>query len=151
MKKAIFIFMIAVLAGSEVSASGPERVTIIRTLIMEAVGDGEEAMQAVGEVIRNRMADKRWPDTAYEVVTQPWQFSCNNGDREKNWKQFKKRNRIDGGDWMRASKAWEKSKTSNITKGSNLYHATYISAPRWDWSKVEQKAIINNHVFYQEK
>ena len=144
--------MVATFMGSGAFASEPERVTVIRTLIMEAIGepDPETSMTAVGEVIRNRVADSRWPATAYEVVTQPMQFSCNNGDREANWKAFKRRNRTDAGDWQRAAKAWEASLTSNLTDGAVLYHAIYIAAPRWDWSKCEKTVTISNHVFYRE-
>jgi N-acetylmuramoyl-L-alanine amidase len=47
-----------------------------RTLWGEARNQGSYGMQAIGEVIRNRVADPRWPDTFVGVCTQPKQFSC---------------------------------------------------------------------------
>jgi hypothetical protein len=46
----------------------------------EARGEPRLAKLAVAHVILNRMADRRWPDTAVEVVTQPRQFSAFNAN-----------------------------------------------------------------------
>ena len=41
----------------------------------EARGESDEAIRGVLWVIRNRVADKRWPSTAAGVILQPYQFS----------------------------------------------------------------------------
>ena len=49
---------------------------LARTLWGEARNQGPYGMQAVGEVIANRVADQRWPSTFAGVCQQPKQFSC---------------------------------------------------------------------------
>ena len=46
-----------------------------RTLYGEARGEPRDGKVAVAWVIRNRMADERWPDYASEVCLQRFQFS----------------------------------------------------------------------------
>jgi len=47
----------------------------------EGRGCSPAAQAGIYWVIRNRVADPRWPNTAAEVVLQPWQFSAfNSGD-----------------------------------------------------------------------
>ncbi len=139
------IFLFCIFCCIEAHASDTEPI-VIRTIIMEAVGAGEIAMQGVSEVIRNRVSDRRWPDNPLDVVIQPWQFSPNNGNREKNWKSFVRRNEIDGGDWRRALKAWKKSSVSNITNGANHFYATWIKPPSWS-RKMKVTTKIENIVF----
>ena len=61
-----------------------DRDTMIRTIIGEAAGEGPEGMAAVALVIRNRMADSRYPDTPGGVSLQPGQFSAWNTDGSGN-------------------------------------------------------------------
>ena len=55
------------------SAAG-ERDCLAAIAVLEAAGEGEKGMRAVIRVVRNRMADTRFPATACEVVRQPGQF-----------------------------------------------------------------------------
>ncbi len=48
----------------------------IKTIAYEASDQSFEGQVAVAEVIKTRIRDVRWPQTAKEVVHQPWQFSC---------------------------------------------------------------------------
>ena len=57
---------------------------MIRTIVGEAAGEGPEGMAAVALVIRNRMADSRYPDTPGGVSLQPGQFSAWNTDGSGN-------------------------------------------------------------------
>ena len=45
-------------------------------IYQEAGGDAcsDETRQMVGEVVLNRVADHRYPDTLYEVLAQPYQY-----------------------------------------------------------------------------
>lgn len=46
----------------------------------EARGESELGMRLVAQTIRNRVDDKRWPNTYVGVITQPWQFSAFNAN-----------------------------------------------------------------------
>jgi len=58
----------------------PQKITelmyLAKTIWAEARGEGPEGMRLVAWVIRNRVNDKRWPDTYYSVTTQRAQFSA---------------------------------------------------------------------------
>ena len=49
---------------------------LARTIWAEARGEGKTGMESVGNVIRNRVEDQRWPDSYNGVCRQKWQFSC---------------------------------------------------------------------------
>ena len=53
----------------------------------EARGASMPAKQGVLSVIRNRVADKRFPNTSAGVIVQPWQFSSFN-DSDPNSKRW---------------------------------------------------------------
>lgn len=48
---------------------------IARVVLAEAEGEGEEGKRLVVDVILNRMESPYFPDTAYEVIHQPYHFS----------------------------------------------------------------------------
>lgn len=50
--------------------------TLARTIWGEARGEGRIGMECVAEVVRNRVLDRRWPDTYTGVCRQRLQFSC---------------------------------------------------------------------------
>lgn len=50
--------------------------TVTLTMLGEARGEEVEGRIAVGNVIRNRVNDDRWPDTFKDVCLQKMQFSC---------------------------------------------------------------------------
>lgn len=58
-----------------------ERFLVALCLWREARGESMRGKRLVASVIRNRVDDKRWPNTYSGVVLQPWQFSAfNAGD-----------------------------------------------------------------------
>lgn len=68
-------------AGSNVDA---EILTLARTLYGEARGEPREGIQAVANVILNRVMSDRYPNTVAKVCLQRLQFSCwNNNDPNK--------------------------------------------------------------------
>lgn len=121
----------------------------INTLLLEARGEGQKGMQAVAEVIRTRSAERHL--TFEQVCFQRLQFSCWN-NKATAWKTLASlEKRKDYAElYRKAKQAWEDSATSNITSGSNLYHADYVH-PDWDWSKAKRKVKIGQHIFYKEK
>jgi hypothetical protein len=112
----------------------------VATLILEAVGEGYEAMVAVGEVIRNRAAEsgKKYG----EVCLMPRQFSgWNDAARAR---EFLSRHRAY---YETAFRAWLDSSSSNLTRGATHYHADYVH-PYWADS-MHCSAKIGRHIFYR--
>lgn len=60
--------------------SGKDRDALIRTIIGEAAHQGPKGWAAVAEVVVNRTEDTRWPNSIYDVVHQPKQFSAWNSE-----------------------------------------------------------------------
>jgi len=59
--------------------SEEERIDYLtKTVIGEAVGEGEIGMAVVAQVIANRSGDARWPSDPVAVAGQKFQFSTNN-------------------------------------------------------------------------
>ena len=58
-------------------ASDPDVEIVAKTICHEAAGEGLNCWIAVAEVIRNRIASDKFPDTAEKVIYQDGQFSDN--------------------------------------------------------------------------
>lgn len=140
-----------ILAGVAINASAepkpPTHITdrqlLASVLIMEAGGEGRAGMQAVWEVIWTRAKNRRLSPVG--VVTQRKQFSCLNhiepgraiatAQRHPHWRH-----------------AWGivgSPPVTNITKGAEHYHATWmVKAPYWaDPSK--KTVTLGRHTFYK--
>ena len=132
------------------------RLNLLTGLIWgEARGEAIQGKLAVAWVVRNRVLDKRWPDTYEDVILQPWQFSCfNPGDANHHsvlrsllpswgWSDL---------DWREcryAAMGVISSWVQDMTKGANHYHAVALDpAPKWaDSGKVT--GTIGGHIFYR--
>jgi N-acetylmuramoyl-L-alanine amidase len=120
----------------------------------EARGEPIHGKIAVAWVVRNRMIDKRWPDTYEDVILQPLQFSCFNDDdpnRESVINHlFPSCGAWNDRDWRECRYAAEGVYdlwVQDLTKGANHYHTKQIT-PYWaDSTKVT--VIIENHIFYR--
>lgn len=119
----------------------------VKTLFLEARGEGLIGMTAVAEVIRTRA--KNTGDTPTDVCMKAYQFSCYNPMKEAIKNKYRL-SRMTGADWQLAAKAWEESKHSNWTKGATLYANLGKCTPRWDWSKTVKTAKIGRHTFWRE-
>lgn len=114
------------------------------TLWREGRGEPIEARRAIYWVIRNRMNDKRWPDTAYAVCTQPKQFSCYNAD-DLNATLLPSQKIAAG--W----RAWNEclqivdNPGADPTNGANHYHTKAIR-PNWH-NALKVTARIGAHIF----
>ena len=106
----------------------------------EARNQPIEGQLAVADVVLNRVADSRFPNSECEVVYDHKQFSF-------FW---------DGkSDTPLEEAAWEKAQalasvailTPGITKGATHYHADYVS-PFWSVCLKPVK-VIGNHVFFR--
>ena len=111
---------------------------------------------AVGQVVMNRVADSRFPDTVCEVVKQavthkgtnkPILFRCSfswycdgKDDTPKNEKAWRKAQDV------AFLVIYDKIKL-DVTEGATHYHATYV---RPSWAKTKKRTTrIEKHIFYR--
>ncbi|MAH04007.1 MAG: hydrolase [Alphaproteobacteria bacterium] len=132
--------------------------TLARTIYGEARGEGMAGMQAIANVIMNRVAISErykngywWGKGVIGVCKKPWQFSCwNKGDVNKA-----KIENIDfDGDFVFAialdiAEQALLGELEDITNGSTSYHADYVT-PKWVKDD-KPKATIGRHLFYHLK
>ncbi len=71
------------------SSVGAEILTLARTLYGEARGESTKGIEAVADVVLNRVRSKRYPNTVAKVCLQRLQFSCWN-DNDPNRKIIEK-------------------------------------------------------------
>ena len=112
---------------------------------------------AVGQVVMNRVWDKRFPDTVCEVVTEAVTYK---GTKKPVLHKCQFSWYCDGAkdDVNKDSKAWRYSLeyasivlsgriVLDITEGATHYHATYV---RPAWAKTKTRTTrIDRHIFYR--
>ena len=116
---------------------------------------------ATAQVVMNRVADDRYPNTVCEVVKQgPHRPSWENPEKEypvRHRSQFSWY--CDGkSDVPKNEKAWKKAQdyaylvlynriNLDVTEGATHYHATYV---RPAWAKTKTRTTrIEKHIFYR--
>lgn len=120
------------------------------TIYFEARSESETGQRAVGHVVMNRVADRRYPDSVCEVVHQ-------GGERTRHRCQFSWW--CDGqSDEPVNRKAWDKSlriarkiyfgDLKDTTDGALWYHAVYVK-PYWSNILIQGEK-IGQHIFYLE-
>tara|TARA_R100000322_G_C5432510_1_gene188875 strand:- start:615 stop:1037 length:423 start_codon:yes stop_codon:yes gene_type:complete len=112
---------------------------------------------AVGQVVMNRVEDRRFPNTVCEVVKQAvtykgtdvpvlhkchFSWYCDGKDDTPNF---------DSKSWTRAKEyahiVLSKKIIIDVTEGATHYHATYV---RPAWAKTKRKTTrIDRHIFYR--
>lgn len=126
-----------------------------RTLYGEARGEGLLGLEAVANVILNRVKlakEKRvtwWGDTISEVCLKPFQFSCWNANDVNN----RIIRQVDEKDAVfrlcqRIARRAAGGFLTDLTKGATHYHAKVVN-PKWALRQIpifEYK----NHLFYRE-
>lgn len=98
---------------------------------------------AVTNVVMNRVADKRFPQSPCAVVYQKWRGMC-----QFSWTCIKNRRIQSVKQYADARKAAIQvylHNVSDITNGAKFYHANYVN-PRWPYHKVKT---IGDHIFYR--
>jgi len=111
---------------------------------------------AVAQVVMNRVADPRYPNTVCEVVTQGPTYTWSKGFPVRHRCQFSWY--CDGkSDKPRDKKAWQQARLialgvmnnrlDDFVDGATHYHATYV----WpDWATSKTPVVrINDHAFYR--
>tara|TARA_R110002012_G_scaffold246028_1_gene421050 strand:+ start:844 stop:1245 length:402 start_codon:yes stop_codon:yes gene_type:complete len=126
-------------------------------LYHEAGNQSMIGQMAVGQVVLNRVADKRFPNTICEVVKQAVTYK--KSDKPIRWKcQFtwycdgkKDEPDFDSRTWRlaldHASILINKTIILDVTEGATHYHATYV---RPAWAKTKTRTTrIDKHIFYR--
>lgn len=132
----------------ETYKKSPELFCLAQNIYFEARGEPLLGKIAVGHVVLNRVADKRFPDHVCKVIRQ-------GGHRRLHRCQFSWW--CDGkSDAPRDVKAWyeaifvahliRKGVTIDPTKGALWYHAVTVS-PNWA-NHMRREAKIGQHIFY---
>jgi len=102
---------------------------------------------AVACVIRNRVNDKRWPNSYRDVILQPKQFSCFMDGFFRPGILMHEHDKL----WWRECRfaAWGilHDCVGDITKGANHYYAHYIDTPYWAEGKTPVFE-VDKHRFY---
>jgi spore germination cell wall hydrolase CwlJ-like protein len=120
-----------------------------RTVFGEARGEEFRGQEAVAEVLLNRMADARWPDTLTNVCKEPRQFSCWN-TRDVNYTKLLTASIEDDPVFRQCYKALLTAMNGgDITFGANHYFATWLD-PAPSWSKdMRETCVIGIHRFFR--
>lgn len=117
--------------------------TLADVMYCEARDQGKVGMLAVADVVMNRVASKRFPNTVYGVVHQSWQFECieRNVAIDESSKHYEQALSL-------AIKVL-KGKSPRITHADH-YHAVWMdSYPNWSKSKqIAKLGVIGEHIFY---
>ncbi len=128
----------------------PQDIYMAKTIWGEARGEGAVGMQAVANVIMNRVDRGGWYGASIkDVVLKPYQFSCWN-DTDPNRAKLDKLTVAD----LQSSGALQiaqqviNGQLPDITGGATEYHNKNI-LPDWDYSKLKQTVQIGNHIFYR--
>ncbi|MBN9565445.1 MAG: cell wall hydrolase [Alphaproteobacteria bacterium] len=112
---------------------------------------GLPSLIAVANVIMNRVKDpKRFGNTVEEVCLAKKQFSCWN-DSDPNLLLLSLPTRFKEPIWCVALNVAQKVSDGlwpDLTKGSNHYHSTSITAPEWA-AGVKPTIQIGAHIFYK--
>ena len=129
-----------------------------RTLWGEARGEGMAGMQAVANVILNRVAISRrlggywWGNSVLQVCHKPYQFSCWN----KTDPNYQKLISVDKDDMhfataLRVAHRAMLGFLKDETNGATHYHARSIAPadiPNWASGK-RPSAVVGRHIFYR--
>ncbi len=128
---------------------------LARTLWGEARGEGAAGMEAVANVILNRVkvAENRggywWGNNIISVCQKPYQFSCWNRS-DANYKKIQsvtEKDNIHFATAMRISRRAIAGVLTDQTYGADHYHEKSITP---DWAVGETPTThIGNHIFYQ--
>ena len=151
----------------------PEEFCMAQNIYFESGVDNHAGMSAVADVVLNRVADRRYPDTVCSVVydavmRESWKTKQNPDLAESERVYHPVRNQcqfswfcdgksddvpLGSENWVRAQMvAWEMmhdGRFRGITEGSTHYHATYVK-PYWRSDRgMELIGRIGMHIFYR--
>jgi spore germination cell wall hydrolase CwlJ-like protein len=132
-----------VATAARVETEDQQQDCLASAVYFEARGEPLKGQLAVADVVLNRTASPKYPDSICEVVEQPWQFSFVNATGripEANRSSQSWRNAV-------AIARIAMADTAEAVKGDVLwYHADYVS-PSWG-RRLARQDKIGLHIFY---
>ena len=143
-----------VVPGSPVNATEGEVLTLARTLYGEARGEVRKGIEAVANVVINRVRRRFFGSSVGEVCKKPSQFSCwNRTDPNfRNIANLKPNNgnRIFDTCFDIAGKAVRGQISNHVGEDTLHYHATYIRPPDWVRNSRNPRVTLRlgGHIFY---
>ena len=125
-------------------------VYLAKTMWGEARGEGALGMQAVGNVVMNRVNAGSWYGASIkDVVTKKYQFSCwNENDPNRAIIDAITPQQLSLNGTLAIARQVIAGTLPDITGGATHYHAKNIK-PSWA-SSMKKTATIGNHIFYKE-
>ncbi|MBV7393825.1 cell wall hydrolase [Mameliella sediminis] len=136
------------LAKQPAPKGGAQWQCLAEALYFEARGETLEGLFAVSEVIMNRVASKRFPNSVCGVVNQgtgrkfacQFTYTCDGRpehiDDKRAWSRVGK-----------VARAVLDGKATGLTKGATHYHATWVSP---SWARKYTKTYAHGvHIFYR--
>ena len=126
--------------------------TLARIIFAEAAGEPYKGKVAVGCVIRNRVKDRRWPNTYESVIHQHSQFS---GVNSPLWHLFAADYRLTQKEeavkqqCLEIAKRIISNEQPDITAGANHFYNPKKATPSWS-KRMRVTRIIGNHIFLRE-
>lgn len=124
--------------------------TLARTIWGEARGEGYEGMQAVANVVMNRVHAGTFPGgySISGVCRAPRQFSCwNPGDPNLAQLLSVSSSNPQFQQALQIAQSAASGTLADLTNGATYYHTTAIATPK-SWGNKTQVAEIGNQVFY---
>lgn len=139
--------------ASPINASQHDLLTLGRTIFGEARSESTAGRHAVANVILNRAASSRYPNTVAKVCLQPWQFSCWNANDPNRAKMLGHDLTSTNSDFQECLQVAREAVAGNLvpdrTKGALHYHTKSI-LPSWVSKSPDRKVTLREgaHIFY---
>lgn len=138
--------------GEEPSTWG-DLMVMTATILGEAEGEPPMGKLGVAYVIKNRVADERWPNTASGVCLQHLQFSCWNPGSLRLISMTNPRRHVSESTWndcFRAALNAEWGLEPDPTLGANSYLAAASLKVLPIWAEQEKMTVrIGAHSFFK--
>lgn len=143
--------------GSPVNANQGELLTLARTIYGEARSETRKGMEAVAEVVLNRVRNEFFGNSVESVCRFPSQFSCWNRT-DPNFKIIKGKkpgqgDRIFDVCFEIAQEAVTLDAPKHVTPDTKHYHATSIAKPSWVVNSPSPPRRVTlregGHIFYE--
>ncbi len=139
------VLLILSLLGGEISS---EYNCLREAIYYEAGNQSAIGKLAVGQVIKNRVGDSRWPDSFCQVIKEKDQFSYYWDGKPEPIPKLDNR--------LERQAAFVSSWVTlvvflplpDITKGSLYYHSTKIKSPHWTAKLVSFQ--VGDHILYTD-
>lgn len=132
-----------VVAYGRAETDNEEQDCLASAVYFEARGEPVLGQLAVADVVLNRVASEKYPDTICEVVEQPWQFSFVNATGK-----IPEANRHSQA-WRTSvaiARAAQANAARKVDEDVLWYHADYV-APGWG-KRLQRQVKVGLHIFY---